>query len=176
MIRPARVYDVSRMMKLINGFAREGFMLFRGPQVLYEDIRDFIVLVNESDVVFGCGALHVLWEDVAEVRAVAIDTRFHGQYYGTQLVRALIEQARSLGVSCVYAFTVVPAFFRKLDFTVVQREEIPHKLYTECSRCPKFYACDEVAMVNTITVLRKKATEILRPVVTARTRSKERRS
>jgi amino-acid N-acetyltransferase len=145
------------MMDIINEFAREGLMLFRGPQSLFEDIRDFLVLVDEANVVRGCGAFHVLWEDVGEVRAVAVERSLQGSHYGTELVQALIEDARELEIPRVYTFTYLPKFFKKLGFKIVRKEDLPQKMYAECSRCPKYFFCDEIAMKVDLEIPEKKA-------------------
>ncbi|HMF33316.1 MAG TPA: N-acetyltransferase [Candidatus Lokiarchaeia archaeon] len=158
-IRHAKVRDVPRMMDLINEFAREGLMLFRGPQSLFEDIRDFLVIVDDENVVRGCGAFHVLWEDVGEIRAVAVERAFQGNHYGVQLVQELIEEARELEIPRVYTFTYLPNFFKKMGFKIVRKEDLPQKMYAECSRCPKYFFCDEIAMKTEIEIPQQEASE-----------------
>lgn len=146
-IRPAKIRDVPRMLELINEFARQGIMLPRGPQLVFENVRDYLVLVDDKENVYGTGAFHVLWEDVGEVCAVSVDRKLQGKGYGGMLVRGLIEEARRLEIPRVYTFTLVPEFFKKLGFKPVRKEELPQKLYADCSHCPKYFSCDETALV-----------------------------
>jgi len=146
-VRQAKIRDVPRMLQLINEFAREGIMLPRGPQLVFENIRDYVVLVDGQESVYGTGAFRVLWEDVGEVCSVSVDRNLQGKGYGALIVKALIEEARRLEIPRVYTFTMVPDFFRKFGFQIVRKEELPQKLYADCSHCPKYFCCDEVAMV-----------------------------
>jgi amino-acid N-acetyltransferase len=146
-IRRATVQDVSRMLDLINGYAAEQVMLARSPLVMFETLRDFVVLEDDDGLVIGCGGLHVVWGDMAEVRSVAVDPKVKGQGVGRRICEQLLQDARDLQVPCVYTFTYVPGFFEKLGFRQVEHSELPHKVFGDCLNCPKFNACDEIAMV-----------------------------
>ncbi len=146
-VRQAKIRDVPRILDIINGFAREGLMLSRGPQIVFEDIRDFMVLVNGDDVVRGTGAFHVYWDDVGEIRSVAVERELQKKGYGALIVKALLDEAKRLEISRVYVFTYSPGFFKKLGFRTVRKEDLPQKMYAECANCPKFFFCDEIAML-----------------------------
>ena len=96
----------------------------------------------------GCGALAIIWTDIAEVRSIAVDPRFQKLGLGRRLAQHLIDEAEDLGIARVMAFTYVTGFFQKLGFEVVEHESLPHKVFTDCLKCPKFHKCDEVAVVK----------------------------
>ena len=148
--RKARIQDVDGMSCLINEFAAGGIMLARGPLYLYQNIQDYRVItvtVDGVEYVIACGGLHVLWEDLAEVRSVAVHPGLHRSGLGRTLAHDLIEDARRLGVSRVFTFTLAPEFFSSLGFKAVDRNTLSPVVWAECSKCPKFYKCDEVGMM-----------------------------
>ncbi|MEM6673637.1 MAG: N-acetyltransferase [Planctomycetota bacterium] len=146
-LRPARIADVEAIMDLVNGLAAEGVMLPRSPASIVERIRDF--LVAEVDGTFaGCGALAVVWTDIAEIRSIAVAKEFQGLGVGAKIAEALIEAAVDLGLARVVAFTYVTQFFERLGFKVVDHGSLPHKVFNDCLKCPKFHSCDEVAVVK----------------------------
>lgn len=145
-IRKAQIGDVPALLELVNGFAARSLMLPRGPQYLFENIRDFVVVVDGGRIV-ACGSLHVLWEDMAEVRSMAIHADYQKRGLGRRLVEFLKAEARALGVKHLFTFTLSEEFFARLGFARRQREELPPKVWGECSRCPKYFQCDEVGMV-----------------------------
>ncbi len=151
-VRQAKIRDVPRMLDIINGFAREGLMLSRGPQIVFEDIRDFMVLVDTDEIVHGTGAFHVYWDDVGEIRSVAVERELQKKGYGALIVKALLDEAKRLEIPRVFVFTYAPSFFKKLGFKTVRKEDLPQKMYAECANCPKFFFCDEIAMVLHLTI------------------------
>ncbi len=145
-IRKARVPDVPAVQNLINTFAQRDVMLPRSLSALYENVRDFFVMEEDGRIV-GCCALHVTWEDLAEIKSLAVDESVQGRGYGRALVEACLEEARSIGVPKVFALTYIPGFFEKLGFTRIDKSKLPHKVWTECINCPKFPNCGEEAVV-----------------------------
>ena len=148
--RKARIQDVDDMSCLINEFAAGGIMLARGPLYLYQNIQDYRVIsitVDGVERVIACGGLHVLWKDLAEVRSVAVHPALHRSGLGRIMVQDLIEDARQIGVDRVFTFTLAPEFFSALGFTAVDRDTLSPVVWAECSKCPKFYKCDEVGMM-----------------------------
>ena len=145
-VRRAAVADVRPIHELVNGFARNGEMLPRTLAEIYESLRDFSV-VRDGDTLLGCGALHVMWEDLAEIRSLAVDAERQGQGLGALLVRAHLREARQLGLSTVFALTYRPAFFERLGFRQADVMTLPRKVWNECYRCPKFPTCNEIAVV-----------------------------
>jgi amino-acid N-acetyltransferase len=145
-VEKAKIKDVAQMHKLINHFADLGEMLARPLSELYEDIRDYFI-VREGDKVIACAALHVSWSDLAEVKAMAVDKSHQKKGIGRELLKALMAEARELGIPGVFCLTYKPAFFEAAGFSQVDKMTLPKKVWTECFRCPKFPDCEEVALV-----------------------------
>ncbi|MTV49158.1 N-acetyltransferase [Heliobacillus mobilis] len=145
-LRKAKMSDVEDVHALIGESAEEGLMLARSRSLLYENLRDMIVAEVEG-VIVGTGALHILWEDLAEIRALAIQKEARGKGIGRDIVEKLLEEAKSLGIAKVFALTYQEGFFKKCGFEVVGKDKLPHKVWKECIDCPKFPNCDEVAML-----------------------------
>jgi len=145
-LRKARVHDATAILTLINDYARDQVMLPRSPLSVFEGIRDFSVVEQDGEIL-GCGGLHVVWADLAEVRSIAVRASDKGKRYGFLLAQHLIAEAKELGVPRVFAFTYVPGFFEKLGFRRVDHSQLPHKVFGDCMNCPKFNACDEIAML-----------------------------
>lgn len=144
-VRVATVRDVDRILRLVNELAVKQIMLPRSPASVIENLRDF--LIAEVDGAFaGCGALAITWTDLAEVRSLAVHPDYQKHGIGRAIVTALITDAKHLGIQRLFAFTYVPAFFEKLSFVVAEHEQLPHKVFNDCMHCPKFLACDEIAM------------------------------
>lgn len=154
-IRPAKVGDVHGMSALINQYASANVMLARGPQYLYQHIQDYMVVAYPSaddgrETVIACGALHVLWEDLAEIRSVAVHPACNNRGLGKRLVQALIDRCRFLGIPRVFVFTLAGRFFEGCGFRNYDRELLPPAVWVECSKCPKFYRCDELCMLHSL--------------------------
>lgn len=142
----AKVKDAASMHQLINWFAGQGEMLPRALSEIYEDIRDFFV-ARDGDKVIACTALRVSWLDLAEIRSLAVGEKSQNQGIGSSLVQACLNEARELGTPSVFCLTRRPAFFEKHGFRLIDKMELPHKVWAECYRCPKFPDCDEVALI-----------------------------
>jgi len=146
-IRPATVHDIRDIHRLLNDCARKGELLPRSLNELYEGVRDFFVAESDAGVV-GCSALQVSWENLAEVKCLAVGESCRGQGVGRKLVERCLQSAAALGIDTIFCLTYQPEFFRKLGFEVVDRSRLPHKVWGECVHCPKFPDCDETAMVH----------------------------
>lgn len=146
-IRKATSADVEEMQQLIQQFADIGLMLPRTIKSLCEHLQNFTVAVNDDQKVIGVAGLHILWTDLAEVRSLAVAPEAHGQGIGRRIVQELLKEAEQLGISQVLSLTYQTGFFEKLNFHVVRKETLPHKVWKDCIYCKKFYHCDEVAMV-----------------------------
>jgi len=144
-VRKATVRDVPAMARVINHWASQGIMLPKSHHQLYQNIRDFTVATCGGEVV-GCGALHVIWEDLAEVRSMAVVDGWHGKGIGRLVLAQLLDEARTLGLPHVFALTYRQSFFERAGFVVVPHETLPHKIWGDCLNCPKFPNCDEIAM------------------------------
>jgi len=151
-VRQATLADVERMHALINQFADQGLMLPKSRNKLYQNVRDFWVaekvdLATGERVFAGCGALHVLWEDLGEIRSLAVSEGFQGNGVGREIVRVLLQDAARLRLPRVFALTYQVAFFERLGFVEVDKDTLPRKVWGECLDCPKFPNCDERAVV-----------------------------
>ncbi|MDR3593095.1 MAG: N-acetyltransferase [Negativicutes bacterium] len=145
--RKAMFTDVEAIHKLINDYADQGLMLPRSRNVIYETLRDMI-LAEEDGVVVGIGGLHLIWDELAEIRALAIKPEAAGKGIGAQIVEKLTTEARELGVKTLFALTYQTGFFIKQGFHEIPKEKLPHKVWKDCINCPKFPNCDEVAMMK----------------------------
>jgi len=145
MIRKASIADVKAIHKLLNAYAKDGLMLSRSLSDIYEALRDFYVF-DEGGVVLGTVCLHICWEDLAEVRSLAVAEEVGFRGIGRQLVQSCLDEARELGLKRVFALTYKPGFFEKLGFHLIEKSELPHKIWGDCLKCAKFPECDEIAM------------------------------
>ncbi len=145
-IRKATVSDAESIRRLVNFYASEGKMLPRSLSEIFENIRDFHVAEAGKKLV-GCCALHVFWEDLAEIRSLAVHPDEVGRGLGTTLVSRALEEAPSLGIRRVFILTAIPKYFSRLGFKDTDRSSLPKKIWAECVKCPKFPDCDEVAMI-----------------------------
>jgi amino-acid N-acetyltransferase len=143
----ARVGDAAYIHQMISHFADKGEMLPRALSEIYENIRDYFV-VRERGQVIACAALHVNWVDLAEIRSLAVDERAQNQKIGSALVQACLEESKELGILRVFCLVRKPAFFEKHGFQLIDKTELPQKVWAECYRCPKFPNCDEVALIH----------------------------
>lgn len=147
----AKISDVAQMHKLVNYFADRGQMLARSLAEIYENIRDFYV-VRHGDQVIACAALHVNWEDLAEIKSTAVNEEYQRQGIGTTLVESCLKEARELGIPTVFCLSYKPEFFEACGFTRIDKSELPQKVWGECFRCAKFPNCDEVALTYRVEV------------------------
>ncbi len=148
-IRKARIADIKSIHRLINGFAKQGEMIPRSLNDLYENIRDIFVCEDRGEIK-GAGALHILWEDLAEIRSLSVELDSQGAGIGRRLVSACLKEAEELGIKRIFALTYHADFFGKMGFSVVDKSELPQKIWGECLRCPKFPECDETAVMQVI--------------------------
>lgn len=152
MIREAHVHDVPAMSQIINGCAEYGLMLHRSQAYLYEHVREFYVADADGadGAVVGVCGLSVVWANLAEVYALAVKADQRGRGLGKQLVVASVEQARRLGIRKLMTLTYETGFFESCGFSVVDRQTLPLKVWSDCVGCSKNQACDEVAMIRVL--------------------------
>ena len=146
-VRKALMHDIPPILQLINGYAAKGIMLPRTEFELSEAIRDFSVVYQEDRFV-GCGALHFYSPTVAEIRSLAVHEYAKTHGVGRRIIEALVDEAEAYELHAVFAFTYVVEFFNKVGFEVVERGALPLKAWKDCVRCPKFQACDEIAVLR----------------------------
>jgi len=144
-IRKARMTDIEAVFALVTAFSRLQILLPRSRADLYESLREFQVADRDGAVV-GCAALAIQWENLAEIKSLAVSETEQGSGVGRRLVEACIDEARTLGLGRVFALTAQPGFFERLGFKRISKETLPHKIWTDCVRCPKFPDCDEEAV------------------------------
>jgi len=156
-VRKGRVSDVQDIIRLVNNFVLQNLMLPRGPQDLYENIRDVVVLTrlgpnhagegHSKEEIIGCGALHVMWGDLAEIRSLAVAENYQGHGFGACIVDCMKKEALSLGIKRLFAFTLAEKFFKSQGFNIVPRKDLPPIVWQECRKCPKYFKCDEIGMI-----------------------------
>lgn len=132
-IRSARTSDVKQIRAIIDTFAAPGKMLEKETVTLFESVQEFVVAVDGEEVI-GCGALHVLWEDLAEVRTVAVKESFHKKGIGHQILEAIVERAKNVGVKRIFCLTFQTEFFGKHGFLEIEGTPVEPDVYKELLR------------------------------------------
>lgn len=145
--RKAVFKDAESIHRIVNAYAEKGVMLPRSRNSIYETLRDFVVAEDNGEVV-GVGALHMVWDELAEVRAMAIAPTAVRSGIGMTIVEMLVEEAKGLGVKTLFTLTYQPVFFGKAGFREVPKETLSQKVWKDCINCSKFPNCDEIAMVR----------------------------
>ena len=150
--RQAKFSDVEEIYNLIAGYASQGIMLPKPHNILYETIREFIVAeeIGEKKII-GTGALHMTWNELAEVRSMAVHEDYKRHGIGADIVKKLLAEGVEVGVKKFFTLTYTPEFFQSLGFKTVDKNTLPHKIWKECIECPKFPNCDEIAMILEIS-------------------------
>ena len=144
-IRPALMGDVKEIHALLKHFAGKELLLGRSISSLYDHLRDFVVY--DDNGVQGVCSLHICWDDLAEIRSLAVAEDKQGLGVGEALVKVCLEEAKRLDIGQVFTLTYQVPFFRKLHFTDIDKRDLPHKVWSDCLNCPQFPDCDEEAMI-----------------------------
>lgn len=147
MIRKAKLKDAKEIQRLIKLYSTRGEILPRSLSELYDHLRDFFVSTRDRKVVGIC-ALHICWDDLAEIRTLAVEEEDRRRGVGAKLVKACLEESKEFGVKKVFALTYRPEFFEKQGFQKVDKSALPHKIWSDCLKCVKFPDCDEIALVK----------------------------
>ena len=149
LIRKASLKDVKKIHALISEQAKGGHLLARAIADLYSQIRDFSVAIDSNTAkIVGCGALRIVWEDLAEVRSVAVQSDLQRRGIGRKLVESLVVESFEMNIKKVFVLTYRVSFFSGMGFVLMDKNLLPHKIWADCVKCPKFPECDEVAMVK----------------------------
>ena len=147
MLRRANIKDVPAIVQLVNYYAQKSQMLGLSQISVYNSLRNFIVIERDNKVA-GVGALSIIWNDLGEIRSLAIVPEYQGKGLGRRIVEALIIEAQELELPSVFTLTYQKDFFEKLGFSVIDKKDLPHKVWKDCINCPKFPDCDEVALIR----------------------------
>lgn len=146
-MRKANIGDVNQIYSLINFWAKKGKLLERSLNYIYEHIRDFWVYCDGKKIV-GCCALHIIgWQNLAEVKSLAVAKTYLDRGIGRKLVRQCLSEAKQLGLENIFALTFVDGFFKKLGFKPIDKKDLPHKIWSDCINCILFPNCDEKAVI-----------------------------
>jgi amino-acid N-acetyltransferase len=149
MIRKARIEDIKQIQEIINTFAKKDLMLPRSLNELYENLRDFWV-AEENKKVIGCAALHISWDNLVEIKSVAVVKNKQKKGFGRTLVSACLSEAKEMGAKKIFVLTYKPEYFKKFGFKRVKHADLPHKIWAECINCCKFPNCQEIALLKTL--------------------------
>ena len=146
-IRQAKATDVNAIHQLIKTNSDNARMLPRSKYKISSRLQGFVLAEDLHHNAVGCGALVILWEDLAEIQSLAISQEVQGRGYGKKLVEILIQKAAALEIPKVLTLTYQVEFFLKQGFEIINKDSIPRKLWGECLECPKLESCDETAMI-----------------------------
>ena len=147
MIRKAKIKDIKQIQELIACFAKRDEMLPRSLKELYENIRDFWVYEDKGKL-SGCAALHISWDDLAEIKSLAVAKNKQGKGIGRDLVTACLAEAEVMGAKKIFVLTYKPEFFKRMGFKKINHAALPHKIWAECINCCKFPNCQEIALLK----------------------------
>ena len=148
MLRKAKVSDVKVIHRMINLSSNRSEMLPRSLMSLYGSLRDFFVYLDEDGSIAGICAMHIFWENLAEVRSLYVKTENRRSGIGRDLVEACVSEAITLDLLRIFTLTYQTEFFKSLGFIVIDKESLPEKVWSDCLNCPKYPDfCDEVAMI-----------------------------
>ncbi len=155
MIRKATLQDVNAIYSLLQRYALKGELLPRPLSALYDHVRSFSVSVDErKNLIVGCCALQFCWEDLAEIRSLAVHPDYQGRNIGSELTKTVLSEAKTFETKKVFTLTYRPKFFRKFGFVQIDRSDLPIKIWADCITCVKFPDCDESAMMKEIEISR----------------------
>lgn len=130
-LRPARTTDVRAIKDLVEAYTDSRRLLAKATVTLYEDVQEFLVAVGPDGKLIGCGALHVMWEDLAEVRTLAVAPGITGSGIGGSLLDALLARARALGVARVFCLTFEREFFMNHGFAEIEGTPVAHDVFEQ---------------------------------------------
>ncbi|MCX7913223.1 MAG: N-acetyltransferase [Thermodesulfovibrionales bacterium] len=145
-IKKAKIAHVRQIHRFINEFAKKETMLPRSLNELYESIREFFIY-EENGIIKGVCSIKIVWEDLAEIRSLAVKEEYQGKGIGKALVKRCLNDVKNLGIKRVFALTYQPDFFKKLGFKEIDKSKLPQKIWGDCLKCPKFPECDEYAVI-----------------------------
>ena len=147
-LRKARISDVKSIHAILMDCSKQELLLPRSYSDLYSHLRDYYVIAgDEGPKIYGCCALSIVWDSLAEIRSLAIISELRGKGWGRKMVESCLSEATTLGIYKVFTLTYQVAFFARLGFEEISKDILPQKVWADCLRCPKFPDCDETAML-----------------------------
>ena len=147
MIRKAQMGDVKQIHTLLSYYADKKLLLGRSISSIYDHMRDFIVFDDNGGTISGVCALQICWENLAEIRSLAVAEQKKGTGIGAHMVQTCLAEASDYGINRVFTLTYQPGFFRKQGFYDIDKRDLPHKIWSDCINCPMFPDCDEEALM-----------------------------
>ncbi len=151
MIRKAALKDIKAIHGLLQYYGTKGDLLPRPFTELYDHLRDFSVFVSPEDEIIGCCALQFCWEDLAEIRSLAVMPEYLNKGVGSELAEFALSEARNYNITHVFTLTYRPNFFQRLGFVRIDRAQLPLKIWGGCLNCVKFPDCDEIALMKELS-------------------------
>jgi amino-acid N-acetyltransferase len=148
-VRKANMSDTENIFQLILHYAKEGKLLARSYNSIYENLQSFYVAVEDNEVI-GISSLHILDRDLAEVRSLAVDPKHSRKGVGKALVTEIMNDTKVLEIAKLIALTYQIEFFSKMGFQLVNKNDLPQKMWKDCLNCSKLHSCDETAMLINI--------------------------
>ena len=149
MLRKAIIQDVKSIHAILTNYADQDLLLPRSLSELYDHLRDFYVIEN-SEIkrsLLGVCTLSISWEDLGEIRSLAVVEEDQKRGLGSKLVEACLSEAVEIGLTKVFVLTLIKGFFARFGFNEIEKSSLPHKIWADCLKCPKFPDCDEIAMI-----------------------------
>ena len=149
MLRKAKLSDIKKIQRLVNFYAKKNTMLPLSLSDLYDNIRNFYVYEKGSSIL-GCGALHVSWDTLGEIRSLAVQKSEQKKGIGGKILKMCLEEAKALGLEKVFVLTYCPDYFRRFGFKDIDKDQLPHKVWRDCMKCVYFPDCEEDALLKTL--------------------------
>jgi len=149
MLRKAIIQDVKSIHAILTNYADQDLLLPRSLSELYDHLRDFYVIENSEikGSLLGVCTLSISWEDLGEIRSLAVVEEDQKRGLGSKLVEACLSEAVEIGLTKVFVLTLIKGFFARFGFKEIEKSSLPHKIWADCLKCPKFPDCDEIAMI-----------------------------
>jgi amino-acid N-acetyltransferase len=149
-IRKANMSDTESIFQLILHYAKEGKLLARSYNSIYENLQSFYVAIEDNEVI-GISSLCILDRDLAEVRSLAVNPNHGRKGVGSALVSEIIKDTKMLGITKLISLTYQIDFFSNLGFSHADKNDLPQKMWKDCLNCPKLHSCDETAMLINVS-------------------------
>jgi len=149
-IRKAILADSQSIQQLVQIYASKEKMLARSLQYIHEHIRDFHIAVNDENKIIGVCSFVVSQRELAEAKSLAISNDYQKIGVASALLASGTKEIKKLGISKLFCLTYAPGFFEKNGFHQINKEKLPHKIWTECIHCPSFPNCNEIALIKSL--------------------------